>query len=119
MRSAITPGHTSDYPGFDPVKSDNLPEPAVLLLDRGHDLENVRKTIEAGTAVPVVSMRKTRTWCFAVDRKISALRNLVERCFNKLENARHLANRCGKTIESFLGFVDITPSDLWLRHVST
>jgi hypothetical protein len=37
MRSDIAPGQTSDYPGFDMVMDDNLPEPAVGLADRGHD----------------------------------------------------------------------------------
>ena len=36
------------------------------------------------------------------------VRNLVERCFNKLKNARRVATRYDKTAESFLGFIDIT-----------
>lgn len=46
MRSDITPGQTSDYLGFDLVMDDNLPEPSVLLADRGYDSDNVRKTME-------------------------------------------------------------------------
>ena len=37
MRTDITPGQTSDYPGFDLVMDDNLPEPFVLLADKGYD----------------------------------------------------------------------------------
>ncbi|TJZ80732.1 IS5/IS1182 family transposase, partial [Paracoccus hibiscisoli] len=37
-----------------------------------------------------------------------SLRTLVERCFNKLKNARRAATRYDKTAESFLGFIDIT-----------
>jgi hypothetical protein len=44
---------------------------------------------------------------------------LVERCFNKLKNARRVATRYDKTAESFLGFIDITSIRLWLRHLST
>jgi transposase len=47
------------------------------------------------------------------------LRNLVERCFNKLKNARRVATRYDKTAESFIGFIDITSIRLWLRHLST
>ncbi len=36
-----------------------------------------------------------------------ALRNRIERCFNKLKNARHLATRDDKTAASCLGFVQI------------
>ena len=55
----------------------------------------------------------------AVDRRLYRLRNLVERCFNKLKNARRVATRYDKTAESFLGFIDITSIRLWLRHLST
>ena len=40
MRSDITPGQTSDYLGFDLVMDDNLPEPSVLLADRGYDWQS-------------------------------------------------------------------------------
>jgi transposase len=35
-----------------------------------------------------------------VDAAIYALRNMVERCFNKLKNARRLATRYDKTADS-------------------
>ena len=104
MRTEITPGQTSDYLGFDLVMADNLPEPSVLLADRGYDSDKVRKTLEARDVVPVIPMRKTRRLRVAIDRKLYRLRNLVERCFNRLKNAR----RVDKTAESFLGFIDIT-----------
>ena len=47
MRSDITPGQTSDYLGFDLIMDDNLPEPSVLLADRGYDSDRVRETMEA------------------------------------------------------------------------
>lgn len=52
----------------------------------------------------------------AVDRTLYRLRNLVERCFNKLKNARRVATRYDKTAESF---IDITSIRLWLRNLST
>lgn len=119
MRSDITPGQTSDYRGFDLVMDDNLPEPSVLLADRGYDSDKVRKTMEARNVVPVIPMRKSRKLRVAVDRTLYRLRNLVERCFNKLKNARRVATRYDKTAESFLGFIDITSIRLWLRHLST
>ena len=39
MRTEITPGQTSDYMGFDLVMANNLPEPSVLLADRGYDAD--------------------------------------------------------------------------------
>ena len=43
----------------------------------------------------------------------------LTRCCNTLNNAHHFANRYGKTAESFLGFIDITSTDLWVCHLST
>ncbi|MBB1493401.1 IS5 family transposase [Paracoccus sp. MC1854] len=119
MRIEITPGQTSDYKGFDLVMSDNLPEPSVLLADRGYDSDNVRKTMEARDVLPVIPMRKNRKLRVVVDRALYRLRNLVERCFNKLKNARRVATRYDKTAESYLAFIDVTSIRLWLRHLST
>jgi hypothetical protein len=119
MRSDITPGQTSDYLGFGLVMDANTPEPSVLLADRGNGSGNLRKTMEARNVVPAIPMRKSPKLRVAVDRKLYRLRNLVERCFNKLKKAWRVATRYDKTAESFLGFIDITSIRLWLRHLST
>jgi transposase len=119
MRTEITPGQTSDYLGFDLVMADNLPPPSVLLADRGYDADSIRASMEARSVLPVIPMRKSRKKRVGVDRTLYRLRNLVERCFNKLKNARRVATRHDKTAESFLGFIDITSIRLWLRHLST
>ncbi|MBB3988578.1 transposase, partial [Sagittula marina] len=69
--------------------------------------------------LPVIPMRKSRKMRVGVNRSLYRLRNLVERCFNKLKNARRVATRYDKTAESFLGFIDITSIRLWVRHLST
>ena len=101
---------------------DNLPEQAVLLADRGYASDKVRETMEARNVVPVIPMRKSPKLRVAVDRTLYRQRNLVERRFNKLKNARRVATSYDKTAESFLGFlgfIDITSIRLWLRHLST
>ncbi|QAX30418.1 IS5 family transposase [Leisingera sp. NJS204] len=119
MRTDITPGQTSDYLGFDLVMDDNLPEPFVLLADKGYDADRIRDEMRERAIQPVIPMRKSRKKRVGVDRPLYRLRNLVERCFNKLKNARRVATRYDKTAESFLGFVDITSIRLWIRHLST
>ena len=47
MRTEITPGQTSDYLGFGLIMADNLPEPSVLLADRGYDADSIRKKMDA------------------------------------------------------------------------
>ncbi len=75
--------------------------------------------MEARNDVPVIPMRKSQRLRVVVDRALYRLRKLVERCCNKLKNARRIANRYDKTAESSLGFVDITSIRLWIRHLST
>jgi transposase len=119
MRTEVTPGQTSDYLGFDLVMADNLPSPRVLLADRGYDGASSRAKLNTRNVLPVIPMRKSRNKRIGVDRSLYRLRNLVERCFNKLKNARRVATRYDKTMESFLGFIDITSIRLWLRNLST
>lgn len=116
MRTEITAGQTSDYLGFDLVMVDNLPTPSVLLADRGYDADSIRETMDKRDVLPVIPMRKLRKKRISVDRSLYRLRNLVERCFNKLKNARRVANRYDKTAESF---IDITSIRIWVRHLST
>ena len=52
-------------------------------------------------------------------KRLGLIGNLVERCFNKLKNARRVATRYDKTAETFLGFIDITSIRLWVRLLST
>jgi hypothetical protein len=47
VTSELTPGQTSDFLGVDPAMDNTLPEPSVLLADRGHNSDSVRKTKEA------------------------------------------------------------------------
>ena len=119
MRTEITPGQTSDYLGFDLVMADNLPEPSVLLADRGYDADSIREKMEARNVLTQIPMRKSRKMRIGVDHSLYSLRNLVERCFNKLKNARRVATRYDKTAESFLGFLDTTSIRLWVRLLST
>ena len=119
MRTEIRPGQTSDYLGFDMVMADNLPTPSVLLADCGYGADSIRNAMDKRDVLPVIPMRKTRKKHVAADRSLYRLRNLVERCFNKLKNARRVATRYDKTAESLLGFIDITSIRLWLRHLST
>lgn len=119
MRTEITPGQTSDYLGFDLVMADNLPEPSVLLADRGYDADSIRQKMDARDVLTQIPMRKSRKMRIGVDHSPYSLRNLVERCFNKLKNARRVATRYDKTAESFLSFIDIASIRLWLRLLST
>lgn len=60
-------------------------------------------------------MRRSRKVRVPIDDHIYALRNRIERCFNRLKNWRRLATRYDKTADSYLGFVLIAAVRLWMR----
>ena len=71
--------------------------------------------MEAKGASTVIPTRKNRKVQSPVDGHIYALRNRIERCFNRLKNSRRLATRYDKTAASYLGFVRIAAIRIWLR----
>ena len=115
MRTEITPGQTSDYLGFDLVMVDNLPEPSVLLADRGYDADSIREKMEVRHVLTQIPMRKSRKMRVGVDHSLYSLRNLVERCFNKLKNARRVATRYDKTARAYLAGLTLAATLIWTR----
>jgi transposase len=110
----LTAGEASDYSGFGPLMEAEGPEAKVLLADRGYDADHIRETMEARGAATVIPTRRNRKVQIPIDGYIYALRNRIERCFNKLKNSRRLATRYDKTAQSYLGFVRIAAIRLWM-----
>ncbi len=131
MRTEITPGQDSDYTGYGMVMADNLPQPAVLVADRGYDSDRIREDIESRNALPMIPMRKNRKVRKAVAMTIYTLRNMVERVrpFSRTGGVHGLTQQTEKqppagnplrqNRRQFLGFVDVACIRLWLRHLST
>ncbi|WP_102845504.1 IS5 family transposase, partial [Methylocella silvestris] len=111
----IAPGQASDYTGALPLLEADGPEPGVLLADRGYDADAIRDAMVARAVTPIIPTRRSRKVQVPVDGHIYALRNRIERCFNKLKNWRRLATRYDKTAESYRGFVLIAAVRLWMR----
>jgi transposase len=113
---ALTGGEVSDYKGYLPIMDADGPEPKVLLADKGYDADFIREDMEKRGGVAMIPTKRNRLIQLPVDTAIYALRNRVERCFNKLKNARRLATRYDKTADSYLGFIHIVSIRLWMRH---
>ena len=116
---ALTGGEVSDFKGYLPVMNADGPAPKVLLADKGYDAAFIRKDMERRGGFAMIPTKRNRLVQLPVDTAIYALRNMVERCFNKLKNTRRVATRYDKTAESFLGFIDITSIRVLLRHLSS
>ena len=64
--------------------------------------------------IPSTATRKIQR---AVDQALYALRNRIERFFNRAKNSRRLATRYDKLIESFAVFVLLACIRIWIRFV--
>lgn len=87
-----------------------------LLADKGYDTDFIREDMERRRGVAMIPTKRNRLIQLPVDLPIYALRNMVERCFNKLKSARRLATRHDKTADSYLGFIQIVSIRLWMRE---
>lgn len=115
MHAEITGGEASDYKGFDLLVDGDLPPPKVLIADKGYDSDHIRQTIDENGGTPVIPGRSTRKTQIPLDDFIYALRNQVERCFNKLKCTRRMATRYDKTAASYLAFIYIAAARLWAK----
>jgi transposase len=109
----------SDYKGFDALMDEDTPAAEVFIADKGYDSDTVRNTVTERGGTPVIPMRSNRKEQTPVNGFVYALRNQIERCFNKLKCARRLATRYDKTAASYLGFIQITAARPWVRSLST
>ena len=92
------------------------PAPKLLLGDKGYDPDFNRQDMETRGGLAMIPTKWNRLIQLPVDAAIYALRNMVERCFNKLKNARRLATRYDKTADSYLGFIHLVSIRLWMRE---
>jgi len=119
MKAAITPGQVSDYTGYGDTIDADLPPAKVLIADKGYDSNTIRADVEDKGGTPVIPARRNRRAPEPIDGFVYALRNRIERCFNRLKNARRLATRYDKTAASYLAFIEIAAARLWHHHLST
>ena len=119
VRAEITGGEVSDYKGYDALVDDELPAAKVFIADKGYDSDHIRSDVEQRGGAPVIPSRSNRKQINPVDGFIYALRNQIERCFNKFKCSRRLATRYDKTAASYLGIIHIVAARLWFRSLST
>ena len=119
VNAEITGGEVSDFKGHDLVMDPQCPAPKVLLADRGYDGDRIRGDVDARGGTPVIPRRKKRKTDSPADSSIYALRNRIERCFNRLRNSRRLATRDDKTADSNLGLIHLTAPRLWIIHFAS
>jgi transposase len=93
--------------------------PEQMLGDKGYDSQAVRQDIEQRGGKAMIPSLTSRKIQHAVDRSVYALRNRIERFFNRAKNSRRVATRYDKLIESFAAFVLLASIRIWIRFVRT
>ncbi len=99
------------------MKTDNV-RPKALLGDKGYDSDAIREDSWFHGTDPVIPTKSNRKVQRPVDPVLYALRNRIERFFNKLKNARRVATRYDKTADSFMAFIQLASIKIWLRFVN-
>jgi transposase len=99
------------------LQDEDRPSAKIFIADKGYDSNAIRTDIEAKGGTPVIPGRSNRKEPIPVEPFVYALRNQIERCFNKLKNARRLATRYDKTAQSYLAFIHIVSARLWINQL--
>ena len=115
----ITPGQAHDVTAFPALMQEIDCDPEQMLGDKGYDSEAVRNDIEERGGEAAIPSTATRKIQHAVDKALYALRNRIERFFNRAKNSRRVATRYDKLIESFAAFVLLACIRIWIKFVHT
>jgi transposase len=89
----ITPGQAHDVTAFPALMQEIDCDPEQMLGDKGYDSEAVRNDIEERGGEAAIPSTATRKIQHAVDKALYALRNRIERFFNRAKNSRRVATR--------------------------
>ncbi len=113
----LTPGECHDSTAYPDLMAERDSDPGMLLADRGYDSDAIRQDARDRGAAPEIPTKRNRIVQSSVNRRVYALRNRIERCFNRLKNSRRVATRYDQDDTSFLGFVLLAAIRLWFRFV--
>ena len=86
-----------------------------VLADKGDDADELITWIQETGALAVIPPRSNRLVLRDYDTALYKERNLVERMCGYLKHFRRVATRYDKTALSFLSFVQLAASYLWLK----
>jgi transposase len=115
----LTPGEAHETRAFADLVEGLAAGTRCLIGDMGYDADWLRQELLLRGILPVIPPNPVRQEPIPLDRELYRLRNRVERLVNRLKQFRAVATRYDKTAESFLAFVQLAASRLWLRFVHT
>src|SRR6185312_2713607 len=83
--------------------------------DKGYDADWIRDLIEDQNCTPHIPPKSNRYDGITYSKTKYKKRNLIERCFNKLKQFRHIATRYDRSALNYLAMIKIACIRLWLR----
>jgi transposase len=110
----LSPGQMNDQPMAELLLND-LPAGADVIADKGYDADWIRDLIEDQDCTPHIPPKSNRYDGITYSKAKYKKRNLIERCFNKLKQFRHIATRYDRSALNYLAMVKIACLRLWLR----
>ena len=113
LRFILTEGQHSDYTQALPLLEGFMAD--AVLADRGYDADYIVEAIKTMGAQAVIQPKKNRKQLRSYDTSLYRERNQVERLFNKLNNFRRVATRYDKLAVSYLSFIYLAGTYLWLK----
>lgn len=93
----------------------DLPAGADVIADKGYDADWFRDLIEDQDCMPHIPPKSNRYDRITYSKTKYKKRNLIERCFNKLKQFRHIATRYDRSALNDLAMAKIACLRLWLR----
>jgi transposase len=113
LKLILTPGQRGDAP-LAPALLDGL-RPRRVLADKAYDSNALREQIASMGAEAVIPSNASRKHLIPYDFEAYKVRNLIERCFNKLKHFRRIATRYDRRAIHFLSFIQLAAAILWMR----
>jgi transposase len=92
-------------------------DPKILLADKGYDSDDIRGEVRVRGGRPEIPTKRNRRIQHTVNHALYAMRNRIERFFNRLKESRRVATRYDHTSDSFLGFAKLAAIKIWIRFV--
>jgi len=89
--------------------------PQCLLGDKAYDTNEIRRTLAAINAKPVLASNENRVLRMPLDKELYKARSEIECTFNLLKQFRRFATRYEKTLRNYSAVVAIACAFLWLR----
>ena len=83
--------------------------------DTGYDADRIVHEAQARDLIPVISCNPTRERKRRLDRKLFAIRYLVECFFHRLKAFRAIATRYEKSRRNYLALIHVACAWLWIN----